>query len=307
MPSIADLPDEIKLRILSFSRIDSATNLAGTVRLDYNNLMEELRDYDPSFTPGSLLYALKRRRLVRDNLIGSDSSLLYQWGLEEELIIDLLPSTGVYTVSGAPPYMISSLDIISMRRVGPYIEFKHSDRRLVEKIDVLYKCSRTPLSSLEDDLVPRNRSWNLSLGRVIHREELRGDWDELIELWGSSTVSQVLTQLLTIARSRRSVLEHLKKTPVYSLYPYIDRMDVYVFRGRTLIEVDPEINSIGILPSSTRLGNKLEIRDGGNLARAISLLSQVSRPLVDTLLADTFSFNSELHLLRGVVRESGLG
>jgi hypothetical protein len=307
MPSVADLPDEIKLRILSFSRVDSATNLAGTVRLDYNNLMEGLRDYDPTFTPGSLLYALKRRRLVRDNLIGSDSSLLCRWGLEEELVIDRLPSTGVYTASGVPPYMISSLDVISMRRVGPYIEFKHPDSQLVEKIDVLYKCSRSPLTSLEDDLVPKNRSWNLSIGRVIHREELRGDWDELIELWGSSTVRQVLTQLLTVARSRRSFLEHLKKTPVYALYPYIGRMNVYVFRGRTLIEADPDIISIGILPSSTRLGNKIEIRDGGDLARAISLLSQVSRPLADTLLADTFSFNSELHLLRGVVRESGVG
>jgi|ACXJ01.1.fsa_nt_gi hypothetical protein len=144
-----NLPDEVKLRIMSFSQLDDSLSLTSALGVSYTSLIEEIVDYDPTFNPKSLLYALRQRRLAYDQLIGTDAGLLYQGTRVGPLSIDYTPSLDQYTVGGSD-YVKELLPSSASRvkRIGQLIEFRHPNPSLVQEIDVLSKTSRSPRQSL---------------------------------------------------------------------------------------------------------------------------------------------------------------
>lgn len=292
-----NLPDEVKLRIMSFSRLDDSLSLTSALGVSYTSLIEEILDYDPTFNPKSLLYALRQRRLSYDRLIGTDAGLLYQGARVGPLSIDYTPSLDQYTVGGSD-YVKELLpsSVSRVRRIGRLIEFRHPNPFLVQEIDVLSKTSRSPRQSL---LTP---STDLLFRPIrVAGGTTTGDWDEVCQLWSvpfdvsvtselPRSVEELLAELLSIVRSRAKVVRQLRTGVLATLYPYMGQIEALSQRGNTLVW---GVNHL--FPSAPRKNGGIVLP--GVLAPQLSRLYLAHLPLDLALLNDCYSVQEELDLV----------
>jgi hypothetical protein len=299
-----DLPPELTNLILEYLPPTEAGQAASGFGIDGDYLMVVAQTLEVDLR--QVLFALKVRAETQAGLMGTvGGAILSLASFHHRLDIDYnYGLAGEYTLSvegGDAGKIAEELGGVHIEDYGDYAEFIHRAPSLVRQAEILYKCSRPFLQSLEDDLIAPSYPYQTFTYRSPLIPQRLGCSEELalgeIAAYNRTDPLATLAILVSVARIRRDALQPLKETQAWKLYQLADpSLVVEQERDQARIRTRYKADVATLFP--VILDDPLVV-EAPSLVYQLTLIDHLSRSLAQTLLDDTVSYLTSLSFHNG--------
>jgi len=298
------LPPEITNLVLEYLPPTDVGQAAHGLGIDIDYLMSIARTLGIDLR--QILFALKVRAETQANLMGTvGGAILSLANFYPRLDIDCnYGLSGEYTLSvegGNSGRIAEELGGVYIEDYGDYAEFIHRAPNLVRQAEILYKCSRPFLQSVEDDLIAPDYPYQTFTYHGTLTPQRLGNSEELalgeISAYNRTDPLTTIAGLVGVARIRRDALQPLKETGAWKLYQLNDPSLVVEQEGtRARIRSRYEWEVVTLFPV---IHNDPLVVEAPSLVYQLTLIDHLSRSLAETLLDDTVSYLTSLSFHNG--------